>query len=130
MPPILPNDLLIVNLINAPQFRVSMLVQEDRLEDVFLERHIWRELALVICAVEAHLQLRYILRVHLDQVHGFEVFLRHLDAGGLVDAGQLVNGLFLIVEVFVMLLHVVAVPVRDGDVISEDGGAKDFLFGE
>ena len=57
MPPILANDLRFVDLVDGPQVAVSLLVEEDGLEDVVLERHGWRKLRLVVCAVETHFQL-------------------------------------------------------------------------
>lgn len=130
MPPVLTDNLVLVDLVDAPQVPILFFVQVNRLEDVFLEGNLGRELGLVVCAVEAHFQTGAVLRVRLDEVHWFEGFLCHLQAGGLIDAGERGDGLVGVVVVFVVVLHVVAVPVGDGDVVGEFGGAEDFAFAE
>ena len=72
MPPVLADDLALVDLIDAPEVAVSRLVQEDGLEDVVFEPDFGRELGLVVCAVEAHFQLGAVLGVFFDVVHWFE----------------------------------------------------------
>ncbi len=57
VPPVLADDLGPVDLVDAPQVAVAFLVEEDGLEDVVFKGHHGRELRLVACAVEAHLQL-------------------------------------------------------------------------
>ena len=80
MPPILTDDLGRVDLVDRPQVAVAALVQEDGLEDVRVKGLVGRELALVVGAVEAHLDLSQVLRVHLDVVHGLEGRLGELEA--------------------------------------------------
>ena len=109
---------------------VAVFVQINRLENVLVKRHVGRELALVIRAVEAHFELGAVLRVHFDVVHWFERFLGHFVAHGLVDGRELGYGLVWVVEVFVVLAHIVAVPVGDGDVVGEFGGPEHFVFAE
>lgn len=84
VPPVLAKDLGRLDLVVAPQVRVARLVQENGLEDVVFERHVLWELRLVVGRVEAHFQLRLVLRVHFDVVHGAEVLFGPGDAGHLV----------------------------------------------
>ena len=84
MPPVLADDLALVNLVDIPQAAVALLVEEDGLEDVAVKVDLGRELGLVVCAVEAHFQLAEVGLVRLDEVHGPEVLLGILDALGLV----------------------------------------------
>ena len=130
MPPVLANDLALVDLLVAPQVAVALLVQEDGLEHVVLEGDVLGKLALVVRRVEAHLQLGDVGRVHLDVVHRAEVLLGVLDARRLlVLAGQRFHaGSVLGVEVLVVLLHVVCVRVRDGDVVGELRVAQNFAL--
>ena len=124
MPPVLADDLALVDLVDSPEVAVAVLVQEDGLEDVFLERHVGRELRLVVRAVEAHLQLRHVRRVRPDEIHSFEVVFAEVASFGMVDAVDLPYSEALIVEVLVMTLHVVDVLVGDGDVVRELGRAE------
>lgn len=128
MPPVLADDLCRVDVVNGPEVPIALFVEEDGLEDVVLKRDLGRELGLVVCAVEAHFQLAAVLGVHFNVVHWFEGLLSHFEAYGLVDAREGADGLRGRVEVFVVLLHVVAVGMGDCDVVGEFGAAKDFLF--
>lgn len=129
VPPVLADDLVRVDLVDGPELFV-VLVKVDGLEDVLVEGDFRGELALVVCAVEAHFELGEVLRVHFDHVHGLEELLGKAETCGLVDARELLDGLLFVVEVFVVLLHVVAVPVGDGDVVCELGGAEHTLLTE
>lgn len=128
MPPVFADDLAFVDLIDAPEMAVAVFVQIDSLENVFVEIHLRRELALVVRAVEAHFQLRSVLVVHFDVVHRLEVLFGVFVARALVNVGELGDGFGGVVEVLVMVFHVFRVPVRDGDVVGELGGAEDFTF--
>ena len=66
MPPILADDLALVDLVEVPEMAVPLFVQEDGLEDVALKVHLRWKLRLVVCAVEAHFQLAEIGLVRLD----------------------------------------------------------------
>jgi len=117
----------LVDLVNVPEVAVTGFVEVDGLEDVAVEVDLRRELRLVVCAVEAHLEFREVLVVHFDVVHGLEALLGHFNACRLVDARQYRHGLLRVVEVLVVLAHVVAVVVRDRHVVGplcagEDGG--------
>ena len=128
MPPVLADDLGLVDFVNRPQPAVARLVQVNGLKHVVLKRHLFRKLSLVVRGVEAHLQPGQIGRVHLDVVHGAEVGFAELVAHGLVFAGQGGDRLGRVVEVLIMLFHVVGVVVGDGDVVGEFGGAEDSLL--
>ena len=129
MPPVLSNNLALVDLVDGPEVLV-LPVEVDGLEDVLVEWNLGRELALVVCAVKAHFQFGQVLRVHFDHVHWFEEFLGEGQAGGLVDARERGYRLGGVVEIFIVLLHVGRVPVGYGDVVGEFGGAEDALFAE
>ena len=88
---------------------------------MLVERYIWRELRLVVGRVEAHLQLGPAPLVHLDVVHGLERFLCVFESVRLINTGQSVSYFLFIVEILVVLLHVVAVPVGNRDVVREFG---------
>jgi hypothetical protein len=109
---------------------IAVFIQIDGLENMFVKLDLGWKLALVICAVEAHFEFGQIGRVHFDVVHGLEILLRPLVARGLVGVGEFGNGSRLVVEVLVVLAHVVGVPVRDGDVVGELGGAEYFAFAQ
>lgn len=74
MPPVLADDLVLVDLVDAPEVAVALFVEVDGLEHVLVKGYVWRELRLVVCAVEAHFELGAVLRVHFDVVHWFEAF--------------------------------------------------------
>lgn len=124
VPPVLAEHLALVDLVQRPEVPVAVLVQEDGLEDVLLQRQLRRELRLVVGAVEAHLQLREVLGVHLDHVHGLVRLLRELHPRRLVLAGERGYRLLLVVEHLVVLLHVLVVTVRDGDVVGKFCGPQ------
>lgn len=92
---------------------------------MLLEGDDLRELRLVVRAVEAHFELREVLRVFFDVVHGAEGGLASIEAGGLVifACNRWCCKIFPI-EVFVVLGHVGAVRVGDGDVVGELGTSE------
>lgn len=104
---------------------VAGLVEEDSLEDVAVEVHVWWELGLVVCAVEAHFEFGDVLVVHFDVVHWFERLFCHFDTHALVDAVEDADGLVFVVKVFVVSAHVVGVVVGYGDVVGPFGGTED-----
>jgi hypothetical protein len=85
MPPILSNDLVLVDFVDGPEL-LAILVQIDGLKNMLVEWHLGWELALVVGTVKAHFQLGKILGVHLDVVHRLEHLLGEINASGLVDA--------------------------------------------
>ncbi|KAI7514953.1 FAD/NAD(P)-binding domain-containing protein [Hortaea werneckii] len=111
VPPILPDDLALVNFIQGPQVGVALLVQEDGLEDMVLEGDLWWELRLVVGAVEAHFELGEVFGIHANEVHGLEVVLAVFR-----------------VEVFIVSLHVLSILVRDSNVTG-DGLGEEALGG-
>ncbi|KAI6767688.1 hypothetical protein HG530_005697 [Fusarium avenaceum] len=119
MPPVLADDLLLGNLMVSPELAVAVLVEVNSLEDVLIERHLFGELALVVCAVKAHFELGLVLGIHLDVVHGAVLGLCILQTRGLVGAVDIGDSQILAVEVLVVLLHVFRVVMGDGDVIAE-----------
>ena len=72
MPPVLADDLALVDLVNAPEMTIPRFVKEDGLEDVIFECDFGRELGLVVGAVEAHFELGTVFGVFFDVVHWFE----------------------------------------------------------
>jgi hypothetical protein len=69
MPPILADDLVFFDLVNGPSLLV-LLVQEDGLEDVVLDRPLCiLQLVLEVRAIEAHFEKLRIRRDLFDQVH-------------------------------------------------------------
>lgn len=130
MPPVLSYNLRLVNLVDAPQVSIAVFVEINRLENMLIKVHFGGELRLVVCAVEAHLELGLVLVVHFDVVHGLEVLFGVLVARRLVDVGELGDDFGRVVEVLVVVFHILAVPVCDGDVVGEFGGAEDFTFAE
>lgn len=124
MPPVLSNNLTLVDFVDTPEMAIALFVQVDSLEDMVLEGDFRRKLRLVVGTVKAHFELLEILGVFFDVVHGLIGFLCHFEADGLVDAGDLSDGLVRVVEVLVVLLHVVAVGVGDGDVVGEFGATE------
>jgi hypothetical protein len=85
MPPILADDSGFIDLPVRPEVAIPLLVEEDGLEDMVFKGHVGRELGLVVCAVEAHLELGEVGVVGLNVVHGAEVVAGRINAGGLVD---------------------------------------------
>jgi hypothetical protein len=61
MLPIFADHLRFVDLVCAPELRISTLAQGDGLEDMVSEIDVLGELRLVVGAVEAHLDLRFVL---------------------------------------------------------------------
>ena len=119
MPPVLADDLALVDLVDAPEMSVPPFIEEDGLEDVIFECDFGRELGLVVGAVEAHFELGAVFGVFFDVVHWFERFLGHLYPAALVNARERGDGLIGVVEVFVVAFHVLGVAVGDGDIIRE-----------
>jgi hypothetical protein len=128
VPPVLTDDLVLVDLFAAPEVAIAVLVQVDSLEDVLLEWDIRWELTLVVCAVEAHLELGLVLGIHLDVVHGLERLLCVLQSLRLVDARKAGDGLLVVIEVLVVVLHVVAIPVGNRDIVRKLGRAEDLFL--
>jgi hypothetical protein len=88
VPPILLDDLVLVNLVNGPKMAVTLLVQENCLKDVLRVWQCWAELPLVIAAIKAEVQLAAVLVLRLDEIHGLELLLCELNAGLLRYAGK------------------------------------------
>lgn len=130
VPPILPDDFVRVNLVDTPEVSIALLIQVNSLEYVLVKGNVGWELALVVCAVEAHFELGAILRVHLDVVHWLKVFFGIFVALGLVDIRERFGGLLVAIEVLVVIAHVVSVPMCDGDVVGELCRSKDLSLAE
>lgn len=123
MPPILSDDLTLVDLVDTPEMAIAFLIQVNSLENMVVEWNFRGKLRLVVSAIEAHFEFLVILGVFFDVVHGLVGFLCHFEADGLVDAGEVGDSLGGVVEIFVVGRHVGAVGVSDGDVVGEFGAA-------
>lgn len=55
MPPILPDDLVLINLVVGPEVSIALFVQIYGLENMPVKVDLGRELGLVVGAVETHL---------------------------------------------------------------------------
>ena len=143
MPPLLLDDLALVDIVNRPEMPVG-LVQENGLEHVLPVRYrrligvmVHPELMLIISAVERHFDLHWVFGVGMRVVHWSEA--RGLAAGtgylvlGETDLVLLILRLGLCAEVAGEMSGVVfgkvgGVRMGDGDVVEEAGAAEDELF--
>ena len=130
MPPVLANDLRLVDVADAPELRISVLVWEDGLKDVVVEINVLGKLSLVVGAVEAHLKFGFLVRGggFFDLVHGLEALLSHFTPGSLVDSGERFHAYTIVVKVLVVIPHIRRVGVSNGNVVREFGAPKDILF--
>lgn len=79
VPPVPADDAVLADPAVRPQPVVAVLVQVDGLEYVLLKRDLLCKLTLIVRRVEAHLELRCILRVRRDVVHQSEVVRGELE---------------------------------------------------
>jgi len=134
MPPLLLNDLALINLVYRPEMPV-LLIQEYRLEDMILVgyRRLIRtvvnsKLMLIVRNIKCHLNLVHVFRVGMRIVHrtesrGFVTRSRSLVLGKSYHVLLLLRLRFsakLGVKMrFEILLEVLAVGVGDSDIVEE-----------
>lgn len=106
MPPILPNNLVLLNLMFGPSFLV-LFVQEDSLEDVLLKRPLsLLELILEVATIETHFQKLWILWYILDEIHRIEIRFSASYSIRIVASGDIADSMLFVKVASVPFLHI------------------------